>query len=58
MHADSVEYKTSTIMPLAPISMPGYAATAIVTHRNGKREALGIPGYFASGSAACLFAGE
>jgi hypothetical protein len=58
MHADPVEYKTSTIMPLAPISMPGYAATAIVTHRNGKRETFGIPGYFASGSAASTVAIE
>jgi hypothetical protein len=31
MHADPVEYKASTIMPLAPVSIPGYAATAIVT---------------------------
>jgi hypothetical protein len=45
MHADPVEYKTSTIMPLASVSMPGYAATALVTHRSGKREALGILGY-------------
>ncbi|MFM0617417.1 hypothetical protein PQR37_25475 [Paraburkholderia nemoris] len=58
MHPDPVEYKTSTIMPLAPISMPGYAATAIVTHRNGKREAFAILGYFASESAACMFAIE
>lgn len=58
MHADPVEYKTSTIMPLAPVSLPGYAATAIVTHRNGKREALGILGYFASENAACTFAIE
>lgn len=58
MHADPVEYKASTIMPLAPISIPGYAATAIVTHRNGRRETFGIPGYFASESAACMFAVE
>ncbi|WP_244137152.1 hypothetical protein [Burkholderia pyrrocinia] len=58
MHADPVEYKTSTIMPLASISMPGYAATALLTHRSGKREALGILGYFASEQAACQFAVE
>jgi hypothetical protein len=58
MHTDPVEYKASTIMPLAPISIPGYAATAIVTHRNGKRETFGILGYFASESAACRFAIE
>jgi len=60
MPADPVEYKTSTIMPLAPISIPGYAATAIVTDRNGKRETFGILGsfapHFASESAACTFA--
>ena len=58
MHADPVEYKASTIMPLAPVSIPGYAATVIVTHRNGKRETFGILGYFASESAACRFAIE
>lgn len=58
MHADRVQYKTSTIMPLAPISIPGYAAMAVVTHRNGKRETFGILGYFASEKAACQFAIE
>lgn len=51
MHADSVEYKASTTVPLAPVSTPGYAATAIVTHRDGKRETSGVPGYFTSGCA-------
>ncbi|AXF06132.1 hypothetical protein CUJ88_48590 (plasmid) [Paraburkholderia hospita] len=45
-------------MPLAPISLPDYAATAIVTHRNGQREIFGILGYFASENAACRFAIE
>lgn len=39
MHADPVEYKTSTIMPLASLSMPGYAATALVTRQGGKQQA-------------------
>lgn len=58
MHADPGEYKASTIMPLAPVSIPGYAAAVIVTHPNGKRETFGIPGYFASEGAACRFAIE
>ena len=58
MYANSVEYKTSTIVPLAPISTPGYAATVVVTYRNGRRETFGILGYFASESAACTFAIE
>jgi len=45
MHADPVEYKTSTIMPLAPIAIPDYLATAIVTYRNGKRKTFGILGH-------------
>lgn len=57
MHADPVEYKAK-IMALAPVSIPGYAATAIITPRNGKRETSGILGYFASESAACRFAIE
>lgn len=56
MHADPVEYKTSTIMPLASVSMPGYTASALVTYRSGRREAFGILGYFASEKAACQFA--
>ncbi|KVU08808.1 hypothetical protein [Burkholderia ubonensis] len=58
MHADPVEYKASTIMPLASLSMPGYAATALVTRKGGKQEAFGILGYFASEQAACQFAVE
>ncbi|MBN3777350.1 hypothetical protein G3O06_07245 [Burkholderia sp. Ac-20345] len=58
MHADPVGYKTSTIMPLAAVSMPGYAATALVTHKGGKQEAFGVLGYFASEKAACQFAVE
>lgn len=58
MHADPVEYKASTIMPLASLSMPGYAATVLVTRKGGKQEALGILGYFASEQAACQFAVE
>ncbi|MFL9936712.1 hypothetical protein P0D88_48910 [Paraburkholderia sp. RL18-103-BIB-C] len=58
MHDDPVECKPTTIMPLAPVSIPGYAATAIVTHRNGKGEKFGILGYFASENAACTFAIE
>ncbi|WP_133295706.1 hypothetical protein [Burkholderia reimsis] len=48
MHADPVEYKKSTIMPLASLSIPGYAATALVTRNGGKQEGFGILGYFAS----------
>jgi hypothetical protein len=58
MHAGPVEYKTSIIMPLAPISMPGYAATAVITHPNGRRKTFGILGHFVSGKAACEFAVE
>jgi hypothetical protein len=36
MHAGPVEYKTSIIMPLAPISMPGYAATAVFRLGKGR----------------------
>jgi hypothetical protein len=58
MHTNPVEYNTAINMPLAPVSIPGYAAMAIVTHQNGKRLAFGILGYFASERAACHFAIE
>jgi hypothetical protein len=35
---DKIFAVASTIMPLASVSILGYAATATVTHRNGKRE--------------------
>ncbi|MGU7775712.1 hypothetical protein ACV229_36870 [Burkholderia sp. MR1-5-21] len=58
MHADPVEYKKSTIMPLVSLLIPGYAATALVTRKGGKQEAFRILGYFASEKAARQFAVE
>lgn len=58
MHADPVECKASTIEPVASISTRGYAATALVTREDGKRETLGVLGHFALEQAACQFAIE
>lgn len=56
VHIEPVVYKALTIMPVARISITGYAATAVIAHPDGRCETLDNPGYFASERAACQFA--
>jgi len=56
MHARPVEYAGATIVPVASLSVRGYAATAIVTNRVGKQRAYGPLKHFPTEKAACEYA--
>jgi hypothetical protein len=56
MESKPIRHKEHVIVPLASMSMPGYAANAFVTSPTGKRRAFGILAYFASEKAALKFA--
>ncbi|MGF6872910.1 hypothetical protein [Paraburkholderia sp. MM5477-R1] len=56
MESKPIHHKEHVIVPLASMSVPGYAASAFVTSPTGKRSAFGILAYFASEKAALKFA--
>lgn len=51
-----VEYAGATIVPVASLSVRGYAATAIVTNGVGKQRAYGPLKHFTTEKAACEYA--
>jgi hypothetical protein len=56
MEFKPIRHKEHVIVPLASMSMLGYAPSAFVTSPTGKRRAFGTLAYFASEKAALKFA--